>query len=138
VTDPYRTGLDVLAKTGAGQDHLRNRAAEVAPDFVRLAVGFSYGEILARPGLDLKSRLLVAVAMHAATPARPDQLRAQIAAALHLGWSKVELTEVLIQSAAHAGIPVALGALAECHDLLVERDPLCQPCEVEVSSDGQL
>ena len=119
MTDSYRTGLDLLAKTGAGQDKQRNRAAEVAPDFVRLAVGFSYGEILARPGLDLKSRLLVAVA-------------------IHLGWSKAELIEVLIQGAAHAGIAAALGALAECHDLLVERDPLCQECEDDGSSDGQL
>ena len=138
MTDSYRTGLDLLAKTGAGQDNQRNRAAEVAPDFVRLAVGFSYGEILARPGLDLKSRLLVAVAMHAADTGRPDRLRAQIAAALHLGWSKTELIEVLIQGAAHAGIAAALAALAECHDLLVERDPLCQECEDEGSSDGQL
>lgn len=138
MTDPYLIGLDVLAKTGAGQDQLRNRAAEVAPDFVRLAIGFSYGEILARPGLDLKSRLLVAVAMHAANPIRPDQLRAQVAAALHLGWSKAELVEVLVQSATQAGIPSALVALAECHDLLVDCDPLCQPCGAKPSSDGQL
>jgi 4-carboxymuconolactone decarboxylase len=136
MTDPYRVGLDVLARTGAGQDDLRNRAAEVAPDFVRLALGFTYGEILARPGLDLKLRLLIAVAMHATGCASTGQLRSQVAAALHLGWSKAELVEVLIQAAAHAGISVALDALAECHDLLVERDPCCQPCELEPSSDG--
>jgi 4-carboxymuconolactone decarboxylase len=138
MTDPYRVALDVLARTGTGQNDLRNRAAEVAPDFVRLALGFTYGEILARPGLDLKLRLLVAVAIHATSGTSDGQLRSQVAAALHLGWSKAELVEVLIQAAAHAGIPAALDALAQCHDLLVERDPLCQACEAEDSSDGQL
>lgn len=138
MTDPYRVGLEVVASTGAGQDDLRNRVAEIAPDFVRLAIGFTYGEIFARPGLDLRTRLLVAVAMHAASAAPPARLRSQVLAALHLGWSKAELIELLIQTAAHIGIPTALDALAACHDLLVERDPHCQPCEDQESSDGQL
>lgn len=137
MTDPYRVGLDVLAQTGAGQDTRRNRVAEVAPDFVRLAIGFSYGEIFSRPGLDLKFRELAAVAAHAALSNSVPQLRTHVAAALHLGWSKSEIIEVLIQSATHAGMSSALDALADCHDLLVERDPDCQSCEAEVSSDGQ-
>ena len=137
LTDPYRAGLDLISRTGAGQDPLRNRAAEVAPDFVRLAIGFSYGEIFSRPGLDLKYRALAAVAAHAAMAISPPQLRTHVAAALHLGWTKQEVIEVLIQTASHAGVPAALNALAECHALLVERDPDCQSCG-EASSEGQL
>jgi len=131
VTDPYRLGLEVLAQTGAGQDARRNRAAEVAPDFVRLALGFTYGEILSRPGLDLKLRALAAVSAYAAMGRSTAQLRIQVAAALHLGWTKAEIVEILVQTASHAGIATALDALADCHDLLVERDPDCQSCREE-------
>jgi len=137
VNDPYRIGLDILAQTGAAQDKQRNRVAEIAPDFVRLAVGFTYGEILSRPGLDLKLREYAAVAAHAALRSEAPQLRMHVAAALHLGWTKVEIIEVLIQVAAHAGIPASLQALSACHDLLVEIDPQCAACKSEDSSGGQ-
>ena len=137
MTDPYRVGLDILAQTGAAQDKQRNRVAEVAPDFARLAVGFTYGEILARPGLDLKLRELAAITAHATLRSEPVQLRAHVAAGLHLGWTKAEIIEILIQVAAHAGIPASLQALSACHDLLVEADPHCSPCRSEESSGGQ-
>lgn len=128
MTDPYRLGLEVLAQTGAGQDDRRNRVAEVAPDFVRLALGFTYGEILSRPGLDLKLRELAAVSAYAAMGRSTAQLRVHVAAALHLGWSKAEIVEILVQTASHAGITAAIDALADCHDLLVDRNPDCQSC----------
>jgi len=138
VTDPYRLGLDILAQTGSGQDKHRNRAAEVAPDFVKLAVGFTYGEILSRPGLDLKLRIFASLSACAALGSSPAQLRTHVAAALHLGWSKAEIIEVLIQSAAHAGVAAALEALSDCHDLLVDRDAHCPSCGEKSASDGQL
>lgn len=138
MTDPYRAAIDVLAQTGVGQDPRRNRAAEVAPDFVRSALGFGYGEILARPGLDLKLRALALVAAEAATARSPQRLRDHVAAALHLGWTKAEIIEMLIQSAMHAGAPAALDALADCHDLLAEATSACQSCEDIGSSDGQV
>lgn len=136
MTDPYRVGLDVLAQTGAGQDARRNRVAEVAPDFARLAIGFAYGEIFARPGLDLKARELAAIAAHAALGRAPAQLRQHVEAALHLGWSRVEIVEVLIQTAVHAGLPAALEALSNCHDLLVERSGYCASCESDAPDRG--
>jgi len=138
VTDPYRLGLEILAQTGAGQDRQRNLVAEVAPEFARIAIGFTYGEIMGRPGLDLKLRQLGAIAATAAIGSDIAPLRAHVVAALHLGWTKAEIIEILIQVAAHAGITAALNALAECHDLLVEIDPQCTSCEAADSSGGQL
>lgn len=138
MTDPYRVGLDILAQTGGAQDKQRNRVAEVAPDFARLAVGFTYGEIFSRPGLDLKLRQLAAITAHAALRSEAVQMRAHVAAGLHLGWTKADIIEVLIQVAAHAGVPASLQALSACHDLLVEMDPHCASCRTEESSGGQV
>lgn len=137
MTDHYLAGLDVLERTGGGMDLHRNRVAEVAPDFVRIAIGFTYGEIFARPGLDLRTREIAAVAAYAALGNAMAQLRAHVAAALHLGWGRTEIIEVLMQTAVHAGMPVALNALSECHDLLVEGGAYCMPCRGDPAGDGQ-
>lgn len=120
MTDSYRAGIDILSQTGSTQDERRNRAAEVAPDFVRTAVGFTYGDIFARPGLDLRVREMAAIAAFAALGRSTLQLRQHVEAALHVGWSKEEVIEVLIQTAAHAGVAMAIDAIADCHDLLVD------------------
>jgi len=137
VTDPYRQGLDILAQTGAVQDRRRNLVAEVAPEFARIAIGFTYGDIMGRPGLALNLRQLAAIAATAAIGTDIAELRAHVSAALHLGWTKSEIIEILIQVAAHAGITASMQALAGCHDLLVEMDPQCASCDAD-SSGGQL
>lgn len=129
MTDSYRDGLEILAQTGSIDDDRRNRAAEVAPEFVRLALGFTYGEIFARSGLPLKLRELAAIAAFAAVGRSPAHLRQHVEGALKLGWSKGEIIEILIQTAAHAGVSAAMDAMAECHDLLVERDSASDCCD---------
>jgi len=129
LTDTYRAGIDILSQTGSMQDARRDRAAEVAPDFVRTAVSFTYGEIFARPGLDLKMRELAAVAAFAALGRSAAQLRQHVEAALHLGWTRSEIIETLIQTAAHAGVAMAIDAIADCHDLLIETDPASPCCD---------
>ncbi|MXO61281.1 carboxymuconolactone decarboxylase family protein [Altererythrobacter salegens] len=135
--DSYLAGLEVLASVGIDQDDFRNRAAEVAPEFVRLAIGFTYGEIFNRPGLDLKVRMLVAIAAGTATGTAPGQLREHVQAALRLGWSEREIIEVMIQTAAHSGVPAALTALTDCHDLLAVRTRDSESCYDESSETGQ-
>lgn len=129
MTDTYLAGLDVLASVGADNDELRNRAAEVAPEFVRSAISFTYGEIFNRPGLDLKTRTITAVAAAAASRGTVEALRQTVESALHLGWSKGEITEAIIQTAVHAGVPTALKSLTDCHDLLAIRSSCAQSCE---------
>jgi 4-carboxymuconolactone decarboxylase len=137
VTDTYLAGLDVLASVGAHNDELRNRAAEVAPEFVRSAIGFTYGELFSRPGLDLKTRMIAAVVSAVASRGSAESVRQAVESALHLGWSRAEITEAIIQTAAHAGVPVALNALTDCHSLLATSNPCSQSCEEGVSDTGQ-
>lgn len=136
MTDAYLAGLDVLASVGADKDELRNRAAEVAPEFVRIAISFTYGELFNRPGLDLKTRVIAAVASAVASRGSVESVRQAVESALHLGWSREEITETIIQTAAHAGVPVALKALTDCHDVLAVRNPSSQTCEAEPSETG--
>jgi 4-carboxymuconolactone decarboxylase len=137
VKDLYLAGLELLASIGVGQDESRNRAAELAPDFVRSAISFAYGEIFARPGLDLRTRMIVAIASVTSTGGSADALREHVESALRLGWTRAEIIEAIVQTAAHAGVPGALKALTDCHDLLAVRDPCAQSCDEDTSDGGQ-
>ncbi len=125
--DRYRRGLGIMARSGAAWiDPTINRVAEISPEFARLAIEVPFGDILARPALDLKTRHALAIVMLAAQANAGPQLTSHVASALDLGWSREEIAEMLIQTAVHAGFPVALNALAACHDQLT--DSTCSPC----------
>lgn len=95
---------------------------EVLPDIDRYVVDFFYGEIYARPGLDLKTREAVSVASLAALGTAAPQLRAHINGALNLGWRREEIVELLLQLALHAGFPATLNGLAAARDVFAARD----------------
>lgn len=81
-----------------------------AATLTRLELRFGFGEILSRPGLDRRSRVIVAVA--ASLALRDDaELTHWLAAARRVGLSNAECDEVLLQCAYYVGIAPALRAL---------------------------
>lgn len=108
----YERGRALLERIdGHGGEAVLRELADIAPDFARYLVEFPFGDIYARPGLDLKSRELVTVgALTALGNARP-QLMVHLAAALNVGCSRRELVETCMQMAVYAGFPAALNGL---------------------------
>ncbi|MEH0975700.1 carboxymuconolactone decarboxylase family protein [Bacillus mobilis] len=108
----YEKGMGILAKISPEhyQNIVNNLADSVAPDLGTLAVEFNYGQIFARPGLDLKSRLLATVAGLTAL-GNTEQLKFYINGALNLGWTEEEIIEVMMQMIIYAGFPVALNTI---------------------------
>jgi len=92
-------------------------AQRVAPEFFGLVTQFVFGMFWARPNLDLRSRSLCTVAQLAAL-GRTDELKGHLMGALHLGISREELIEVLMQTACYAGVPAAVAALNAAADVL--------------------
>lgn len=86
-------------------------ADALAPDLRRLAVQYGFGGLYHRPGLDLKSRVVCAIAALTALRAEP-QLRNFMKAGVRVGLSRQEVVEVLMQTAPYAGFPAALNAVA--------------------------
>jgi 4-carboxymuconolactone decarboxylase len=108
----YEKGMGILAKISPEhyQNIVNNLAHSVAPDLGTLAVEFNYGQIFARPGLDLKSRLLATVAGLTAL-GNTEQLKFYINGALNVGWTEEEIIEVMMQMIIYAGFPVALNTI---------------------------
>jgi 4-carboxymuconolactone decarboxylase len=117
-----RKGREVQAKlwgervaAGAGPPGM-----ELAPEFFEWVAMACFGGLWSRPQLDLRSRSLCTVAQLAAL-GKTDELRGHLVGALKLGIGREELIEVLMQTAAYAGIPAAVSALNAAAPVLKPR-----------------
>lgn len=101
--DRHHLGLAALERLGGpGAAAPILAAADVAPDLVRFAIDFAFGEVLSRPGLDVKTRELCTVAALAALGHAASQLTWHARAALHVGAQQPEVDEA--QRIARAGV----------------------------------
>ncbi|CAN5170795.1 carboxymuconolactone decarboxylase family protein [soil metagenome] len=95
-------GEEFVAKALAGvtdftrpiQDHITAKA---------------WGDVWQRPGLDLKTRSLITVAMLTAM-GKQHELKGHLRGALNNGATPAELQEVLLHAAIYCGVPTAVEA----------------------------
>lgn len=95
--------------------------ADIAPDFARLLIEFPFGDIYARPQLDLKSREIAVVAALTAMGNAAPQLKVHLHGALNVGCTQTEVVEVIMQMAVYAGFPAALNGLSAAREVFAER-----------------
>lgn len=111
-SERYATGLNILCQVdGKSGEVVLESLRDIAPDFARYLIEFPFGDIYARPGLDLKSREIAVVAALTALGNASPQLKVHISAALHVGCTQEEIVEVIMQMAVYAGFPAALNGL---------------------------
>jgi 3-oxoadipate enol-lactonase/4-carboxymuconolactone decarboxylase len=92
-----------------GDEHVNRalaNAAETSEAFQDLITRYAWGAVWSRPGLDVRSRRLLAIAMTAAL-GRWEEFRLHVRTGLvaELEWCDVE--EVLLHTAIYAGVPAA-------------------------------
>ena len=121
-SERYERGLAKLKEIyGDRAQPLVAALGEVTPDLSRYVVEFGFGDILCRPGLDLKSREIATVAALTALGTAPSQLRAHILAALNVGCSQEEVVEVILQMALYAGFPATINGIQAAKEVFLER-----------------
>ncbi len=69
----------------------------------------AWGNVWQRPGLDLRSRSLITVAMLAAM-GKQHELRGHVRGALNNGVTAEELREVMLHASIYCGLPTAIEA----------------------------
>ncbi|HED2374699.1 TPA: carboxymuconolactone decarboxylase family protein [Citrobacter freundii] len=111
-SERFITGQKMLLQVdGKGGEAVVESLKDIAPDFARYLLEFPFGDIYARPGLDLRSREIATVAALTAMGNAAPQLKVHIGAALHVGLTQDEIVEVIMQMAVYAGFPAALNGL---------------------------
>lgn len=107
-----------------GDDHVEHAEAQTT-DFTRefqsFVTEYAWGTIWARPGLDRRTRSVIALT---ALVARGHQveLAAHVRAALRNGLSRDEIKEVLLQTAVYCGVPDANSAFRIAASVVDESD----------------
>lgn len=121
--DRRAAGLAVLARLSpdAGPTALDEALGGLAPDFSALTVEACFGEVMARPGLDLARREIATIAALCAL-GRERQLAAHLDFARNVGVTRAELVEVLMQMAVYAGWPAAVSGLAVASERFTGHD----------------
>ena len=108
----FEKGLETLKKiTGSSGSAVVESLKDIAPELADWIINFSYGDVLSRTHLDLKSRQLATVAALTAMGTATPQLKVHIKGAINVGCSKQEIIEVILQMAVFAGFPAAINGI---------------------------
>ena len=112
-SDRYCQGWQTLKEIdGDAGERVIAGLQTVAPDLAHYVIEFAFGDIYARPTLDLKSREIATIAALTALGNARDQLKVHIHAALNVGCSREEIIEVVMQMAVYAGFPAAINGMS--------------------------
>jgi 4-carboxymuconolactone decarboxylase len=126
--DRYARGLRKLNEIDGEQgERVLGSLRDIAPDFARYLIEFPFGDIYARPGLDLKARELAVVAALTALGNAAPQLKVHIHGALNVGNTREEIVEVMMQMSVYAGFPAALNGLFAAKEVFAARDAAPTP-----------
>ncbi|WP_232315578.1 4-carboxymuconolactone decarboxylase [Mycobacterium celatum] len=119
----YDRGMAVRREV-LGDGHVEGaeaRTTEFTRDFQTLITEYAWGAIWTRPGLDRRSRSMIALTALIAR-GRDDELAAHIRAALRNGLSRDEIKEVLLQTAIYCSVPDANSAFRIAQAVFDELD----------------
>ena len=95
-----------------GHEHVDRSIAntnDLNREFQDLITRYAWGTIWTRPGLDIRTRRLLVLAMTAAM-GRYEEFRMHLRAGMKAGLELSDLKEVLLQTAIYAGVPAANSA----------------------------
>ena len=115
----YNNGL-AMRKQVMGEEFVA-RALSGMTDFTRPIqehiTAKAWGDVWQRPGLDLKTRSLITVAMLTAL-GKQNELKGHLRGALNNGATPAELQEVLLQAAVYCGVPTAVEAFSTAGEVM--------------------
>lgn len=103
-------------------DRLKAGLQDIAPDMANFIIDFAFGDVYARPGLDIKSRQIANIAALTALGHAQPQLKVHIDCALNVGCTRTEILETILQMAVYAGFPAALNGFTVAREVFAARD----------------
>ena len=104
--EKFQRGL-ALRKQVLGAEYVEKSMAAAdafSMPMQELSTEYCWGHVWTRPGLALRDRSLINIAMISALN-RPHELKLHVKAALNNGLSREEIREVILQVAVYCGVP---------------------------------
>ncbi|KEF34385.1 4-carboxymuconolactone decarboxylase [Deinococcus sp. RL] len=122
---------------GAQEERILTRLSRLDPDLMAYIRDFAYDTVYERPGLDLKTKELLACALLTALGS-PPELRTHLRGALRAGATEAEVREALLFCVPYLGFPRVVAAFGQLEVLLnsaAKSSPSTGDEEPEKSSD---
>jgi len=108
----YDAGI-VMRRKVMGDAYVDNQLKQGGSEFMKpmqeLLTEAAWGTIWTRPGLELKQRSLIVIAL-LASQGKEIELAAHIRGAVNNGASEIEIRETLLQAATYCGMPTGAGS----------------------------
>ena len=126
-SEKFADGLKIR-KEVLGEEYV-DKALKNVDDFNRpmqeLVTEFGWGVFWTRPGLALKTRSMLNLAMLTALN-RPHEFEIHLRGAINNGVTRDEIKEILFQSAAYCGWPAAIDSFRIAQRVFAEADAAAQ------------
>ncbi|MFF0489483.1 carboxymuconolactone decarboxylase family protein [Nocardia sp. NPDC003482] len=118
----FDRGLEVLRGiNGDVGQRVIDSLADISPELGHQIVAWGFGEIYAREQLPPRDRQLITLGVLTALGGAEPQLEVHINAALNVGLTPAEITEVFLHAAGYCGFPRALNATFVAKKVFGER-----------------
>ena len=121
--EKFERGL-ALRKQVLGAEYVEKSMA-AADDFSmpmqELSTEYCWGHVWSRPGLELRERSLINIAMISALN-RPHELKLHVKAALNNGVTRETIREVILQVAVYCGVPAGIDSTRIAREAFAEVD----------------
>lgn len=115
----YEAGL-ATRKQVMGEDFVATALANATPftqPIQEHITRAAWGDVWQRPGLDLKTRSLITVAMLTAL-GKQNELKGHVRGALNNGATVEEIQEVLLHATIYCGVPAAVEAFRTANEVV--------------------
>lgn len=126
--DRQRRGMD-RRRSVLGDEHVDDaisRTTDFTRPFQEYITGAAWADVWDRPGLDLRTRSAITLALLTALRAE-GEIGMHVRAALRNGLSPEEIAEILMHTGVYAGVPASNAAFAIA-------DPIIAEAEEEIGS----
>jgi 4-carboxymuconolactone decarboxylase len=121
--EKFERGL-ALRKQVLGAEYVEKSMASAdsfSMPMQELSTEYCWGHVWTRPGLALRDRSLINIAMISALN-RPHELKLHVKAALNNGLSREEIREVILQVAVYCGVPAGIDSTRIAREAFAEID----------------
>lgn len=113
---------------GSQEDRILERLSSLDPDLMAYIRDFAYDTVYERPGLDLKTKELLACVLLVSLGS-PDELKTHLRGALRAGATEQEVREALLFCIPYLGFPRTVGAFAQLQSLVSVRNQKKSPSQ---------
>ena len=121
-SEKRKKGLEMMDRLDpTATARLKESLRDIAPDLADYVVDFAYGDVIARPGLDLRSREIATISALTAMGNAEPELKIHLKKALHIGIPKEELVELMIHLLIYAGFPASINGMLALKAVLAEK-----------------